>query len=61
MGDEARKGSLEVGKFADMIVLSQDIATTPLEQIHAITVMETWVDGKLVFSRERSDSITPSS
>lgn len=60
MGDEARKGSLEVGKFADMIVLSQDIATTPLEEIHAITVMETWVDGKRVFSRERSDSITPS-
>jgi predicted amidohydrolase YtcJ len=59
MGDEARKGSLEVGKFADMIVLSKDITKTPPEHIDAITVVETWVDGKLVFSRERSDAITP--
>jgi predicted amidohydrolase YtcJ len=51
MGDEELKGSLEAGKFADFIVLSQDITTTPPDKIHSIMVVETWVDGKRVFSR----------
>lgn len=51
MGDEELKGSLEAGKFADFIVLSQDITTTPPDKIQSIMVVETWVDGKRVFSR----------
>ncbi|WP_088307961.1 amidohydrolase [Novosphingobium sp. B 225] len=51
MGEEAVKGSLEPGKFADMIVLSRDIAQTPPAEIHAITVRQTWVGGELVYSR----------
>lgn len=51
MGEEAQKGSLEVGKFADMIVLSQDITRTRPDLIDGITVRQTWVGGELVFAR----------
>ncbi len=49
--EEDVKGSLEAGKFADMIVLSEDILTAPEDQIMDIEVEQTYVDGKLVFSR----------
>ncbi len=39
-------GSLEVGKAADMVVLEKDPTVVPAEQIHAIKVMETWIDGQ---------------
>ncbi|MBS0255730.1 MAG: amidohydrolase [Proteobacteria bacterium] len=51
MGEAARKGSLEPGKLADMIVLSRDITRTPPEQIHAINVLQTWVGGEPVYTR----------
>lgn len=51
MGEEASKGSLEVGKFADMIVLSEDITRTKPDLIDGITVRQTWVGGELVYSR----------
>ena len=50
MGEEATKGSLEKGKFADMIVLSRDISRTPPDEIDGITVKQTWVGGELVFA-----------
>jgi hypothetical protein len=52
MGEEAVKGSLEPGKFADMIVLSDDITRVAPERIDAIQVMETWVGGQRVFERQ---------
>ena len=50
--EEDLKGSLEPGKFADMIVLSADILTVPEDQIMGIEVEQTYVDGELVFNRE---------
>ncbi|MDP6417067.1 MAG: amidohydrolase family protein, partial [Gammaproteobacteria bacterium] len=47
--EEDLKGSLEAGKFADMIVLSEDILTIDPESIMDIEVEQTYVDGKLVF------------
>lgn len=47
--DEATKGSLEPGKFADMIVLSEDLLTIDPERIMGIEIEQTYVDGKLVF------------
>lgn len=49
--EENVKGSLQSGKFADMIVLSDDILTIDEEKIMDIVVEQTYVDGKLVYSR----------
>jgi len=48
--DEDIKGSLEVGKYADMIVLSEDILTVDAQRIMDIQVEQTYVGGQLVFS-----------
>jgi predicted amidohydrolase YtcJ len=47
---EKRTGTLEVGKFADLAVLSQDIFTAPHETIGATHVVMTMVGGKVVFT-----------
>jgi predicted amidohydrolase YtcJ len=51
MFDEARKGSIETGKLADLIVLSDDILSAPAERIRDANVMMTVVGGKVVFER----------
>jgi predicted amidohydrolase YtcJ len=43
------KGTLTVGKFADMIILSDDIFTIPTEKIPDAKVLTTIVDGKIVY------------
>ena len=50
--EENVKGSLEPGKFADMVVLSEDILTIEEERIMDIEIEQTYVDGKLVYSLE---------
>ena len=50
--EEAIKGSLEPGKLADMIVLSDDILGVDPERIMEIQIEQTYVDGKLVYSRD---------
>jgi predicted amidohydrolase YtcJ len=49
--DEARKGTIEPGKLADIVVLSADFAAVPEEQIKDIKVDLTLVGGKVVFQR----------
>jgi hypothetical protein len=49
--EEDLKGSLEIGKLADVTVLSRDIMTVPEEQIPATEVVYTVVGGKVVFAR----------
>ena len=48
--DEARRGSLAVGQFADLAVLSQDYFSIPTEEIGSITSLLTMVGGRIVFS-----------
>lgn len=48
-GEEGIKGSLAVGKLADMVVLSQDIFETPPEQLLCTGVEATVLGGELVF------------
>lgn len=50
--EEDLKGSIEVGKLADLAVLSQDIMTIPEEEIPATEVDLTIVGGKIRFERE---------
>jgi predicted amidohydrolase YtcJ len=49
--DEARKGTIEPGKLADIVVLSADYAAVPEEQIKDIKADLTLVGGKVVFQR----------
>ncbi len=45
IGREDDLGSLEVGKYADFVVLSDDPLAVDADEISSITVRETWVDG----------------
>jgi len=47
--EEHVKGSLEPGKYADFVVLKNDLLTCPEEQLAEIEVTATYVDGKQVF------------
>ncbi len=49
--EEDVKGSLEPGKFADMIVLSDDVLTIDPERIMDIEVEQTYINGKLVYEK----------
>jgi predicted amidohydrolase YtcJ len=49
--EEASRGSLTVGKLADMVVLSRDITTIPEEEIPSATVVYTIVGGKVVYRK----------
>ena len=50
--EEEVKGSLKVGKLADVTVLSKDILTIPEDQIPAAKVDYTIVGGKVLYQRE---------
>jgi predicted amidohydrolase YtcJ len=49
--EESSKGSLKVGKLADVTVLSKDIMTIPEEKIPSAQVTYTIVGGRVVYKR----------
>lgn len=49
--EEDIKGSLEPGKLADMIVLSENILETPVENIKSVKTDMTMIDGKILYRR----------
>ncbi|WP_424629772.1 amidohydrolase [Bradyrhizobium sp. SYSU BS000235] len=51
MFDEGRKGTLQPGKLADLVVLSADFMMVPEEDIKNIKADMTLVGGKVVFQR----------
>ncbi len=56
--EEKIKGSIEPGKFADLIVISRDILSIPEDQIKDIKVDTIIVNGKMVFNRQtRNDHL----
>ncbi len=54
--EEDSKGSLEVGKYADLTVLSRDIMTIPEEEISGTRVVYTIVGGRLAYRLPSSPS-----
>jgi predicted amidohydrolase YtcJ len=48
---ENTTGSIEVGKFADIIVLNQNIFNVSTDKIKDTKVLKTYLNGNLVFSR----------
>ena len=49
--DEEKLGSIEEGKLADMIILSNDILSIPVEEIPQTEVLKTIVNGKIVYKK----------
>jgi hypothetical protein len=50
--EEGSKGSLEVGKRADMVVLSANPLTVPPATLKDLKVLETIKDGRTVFAAD---------
>jgi predicted amidohydrolase YtcJ len=48
------KGSISVGKLADMVLLSEDILSIQPEKIRDVKVLKTFVGGKIVFDANSS-------
>ena len=46
---ESRKGSIEVGKEADFVILSNDIMTIEDEKIPEVKVVNTFINGEMVY------------
>lgn len=53
--EEDTKGSLEVGKVADFVVLSQNLFELSNQSIRTVTVEQTYLGGKLVYDQESPD------
>jgi len=52
--DEARRGSLEPGKLADLVVLSDDLLRVQPDKIKEIRVEQTILGGRTVYARDGS-------
>ena len=50
--EEDKKGTLEVGKFADMVLLSEDLLSIDPKRIMEVDVEKTWIGGSLVYDRD---------
>ena len=49
--EEDEKGSIEVGKFADFIILDNDLITSSENRIPLTNIVATFINGELVFNR----------
>lgn len=47
--DEQKKGSLETGKYADLILVDRDVSKCPVDDVRSIKVLLTMVGGKIVW------------
>ncbi|MFM7204502.1 MAG: amidohydrolase [Myxococcota bacterium] len=50
---EATLGTLEVGKWADFIVLDRNPFEIPVVELSDVQVLQTWLDGQVVYDAER--------
>ncbi|MEH0156214.1 amidohydrolase [Limibacter armeniacum] len=55
--EENENGSIEEGKKADFVILSEDIMTAPNEKLRDVKVMNTIVGGEEVFTQQKLDKV----
>jgi len=55
--DENKKGIIEVGKFADLTILSDDLFNVPPDEIKRVMVEMMIVNGKIVYVRKHFQSV----
>jgi predicted amidohydrolase YtcJ len=48
--EDSEKGSIEVGKYADFIILDRDIMEIKIESVLQTRIVATILNGKIVFS-----------
>jgi predicted amidohydrolase YtcJ len=53
--DDHKQGSLEPGKYADLVVLSDDVLTCPVDEIKEVKSLLTLTGGKSVYQDKRAD------
>ncbi|UYX49976.1 amidohydrolase [Bacillus thuringiensis] len=58
-GDEGKKGSLAVGQFADIAVLSSDYFTVPEEEIKDLESLLTIMGGQVVYGNDDFKNLSP--
>lgn len=49
---EDKLGSIEPGKYADLVVLEKNLFEIPLSEIHKVRVCETVMDDKTIYKLE---------
>ncbi|HEX6973063.1 MAG TPA: amidohydrolase [Vicinamibacterales bacterium] len=54
--EEKNRGSLTVGKYADMVILSKDLLTVPEDEIPNTKIVSTIVGGKVLYKAEAGGS-----
>lgn len=50
--EEKEKGSLEIGKFADFVILDQDLMKVPKQNLLKTKVVSTYLNGEKVFEQQ---------
>lgn len=53
---ERERGSLEVGKFADLVVLNRDLLEVSPSQLHQVKVELTMFEGRIIYARRSRTS-----
>ena len=51
--EDDTKGSIEVGKLADLVVLSEDPLSMPVDELLELKIMATYSYGKEIFKNEK--------
>jgi len=52
--EEKERGSIEVGKRADLVLLEKNLFEVPLLEIHTVRVEMTLLDGRVIYDRQQS-------
>lgn len=55
--EEYEKGSIEIGKLADFVILDKNPLTVPKEELNTIQVVETIKEGKTLFRTDKEKDI----
>ncbi|WP_213815715.1 amidohydrolase [Glaciihabitans sp. dw_435] len=56
--DEARSGSIEVGKAGDIVILDRDIFAAPVAEIGSASVAYTIIGGEVVYSASTTEAVS---